>query len=82
MKTCHLLFIKGLLDCLPFPRERMERRRQFQRDDTPLKDLSPPWHFIVESRIQRHRFILRLLLGILDAIGVIEAEYDEIHGLG
>ena len=70
-----------LVGLLAIPKGKDGEEEALPGDNTPLKNLSPPWHFIVESRIQRHRFILRVLLGILDAIGAVEPEYDEVHGL-
>ena len=72
---------RKLVGILAVPKGEDGEEEALPNDNTQLKDLSPPWHFIIESRMQRHRFILRVLLGILDAIGAIEPEYDEIHGL-
>lgn len=48
---------------------------------TPLEALPDIWRQTVNTRSSRHRYIVRLLLGILEAIGALKACHDTIYGL-
>lgn len=48
---------------------------------TPLEALPDIWRQTINTRSSRHRYIIRLLLGILEAVGALKACHDTIYGL-